>query len=389
MVEKLLQAGADVNGPQPAGETALLRCSRTGNVEAVTSLLAHGADVNAKEKTGQTALMWALEQRHPKVVRTLIEHGADVNAVSKGGFTPLLFAAQQGDVESGELLLERGANAKVTTRDGSNPLLLAINSGREQFAIFLVQHGADPNSVDAGGISALHYSLQAGISALNGAQHDPQIAAGVDALWRPNMVELIPALLSHGANPNIRISKLVPRPIQNKPKVSLKGFTPFILAAATGDVPTMKLLLAKGADPMLTSDDGTTAIMAAAGISRAEERSKDEEERDLEALKFLVALGGDVKTANKNGLTAMHGAAYSGADEIVQFLADHGARMDVRDKFGETPLSVSMGDPNGLADDFSRRVHPSTEALIRKLTGDNIWLAPVVQRASASESGAK
>ena len=102
-------------------------------------------------------------------------------------------------------------------------MLLAINSGREQFAIFLVQQGVDPNSMDDGGIAALHYSLQAGISALNGAQHDPQIAAGVDALWRPNLIELIPALLNHGANPNIRISKLVPRPIQNKPKVSFKG----------------------------------------------------------------------------------------------------------------------------------------------------------------------
>ncbi len=324
-------------------------------------------------------------------MRALIENGADVNAVSKGGFTPLLFAARQGDIESGRLLLEHGANINVATRDRGGALILAINSGREQFAIFLVQQGIDPNAVDSGGISALHYTLQAGISALNGAQHDPQIAAGngVESLWRPNMTELIEALLDHGANPNIRISKLVPRPIQNKPKVFLRGSTPFLLAAATGDIPTMKLLLAKGADPTLTSEDGTTAIMAAAGVSRAEQRPKDEEEKDLEALKFLVALGGDVKKANVNGLTAMHGAAYSGADTIVQYLADQGARLDARDKFGETPLSVAMGDPNQLQDDFSRRVHVSTELLIRKLMGDNTWLAPVAQRASVTESQVK
>ena len=143
----------------------------------------------------------------------------------------------------------------------------------------------------------------------------------------------------------------------------------------------MKTLVAKGADPNLTTNDGTTPLMAAAGISRTEDRTKEEVANALEALKLTVELGGDVNVINHNGLTAMHGAAYTGADEIVRYLAEKGARLDVKDKFGETPLSIAAGDPNGLADDFSRRVHGSTEALIRQLLGDNTSLTAVAQPA--------
>jgi len=401
MVERLLEAGADPNASSlPAGETALLRCAGTGSLDAVKSLLAHGADVNAKEKAEQTALMWALEERHPEVARVLIEHGADVNAISQGGFTPLLFAARQGDVDSGRLLLEKGADLNVRnaysgrparptvafsentkglqwfTRRSPEPmdaLSVAINSGREQFAIFLAEQGANTNAVDNRGMTALHYALMQGISDLNNVPHDPRSGA-LDFLFRPNMAELVKVLLDHGANPNARISKRLP-PLTNndQPKISLTGATPFLLAAATGDVKIMKLLLTKGADPLLTTDDGTTPLMAAAGISRSEDRTREEEKNALEALKLTVEMGGDVNAANKNGFTALHGAAYTGANEIVQYLADRGAKLDAMNKFGETPLSTAAGDPNGLVgagNGASQPVHESTEALLRKLISD-------------------
>jgi uncharacterized protein len=382
MVKELLAARADPNASHlPAGETALLRCSGTGSVDAVKLLLDRGADVNATEIAGQTPLMWAIEERHPEVARVLIEHGAGVNTASKNGFTPLLFAARQGDIDSGRVLLENGADISATARKDLNTLLVAIASGREQFAIFLVEHGANPNAADDRGTTALHYALQQGLSNLNGVAHDPQYAA-LDFLFRANMAELVKVLLDHGANPNARILKRTPPlRIGDRPKIDLIGATPFLLAAATGDVKVMKLLLAKGADPLLTTEDGTTPLMAAAGISKTEDRTKEEEKNALEALKLIVELGGDVNTANKNGLTSMHGAAYTGADEIVQFLADRGARLDVKDKFGETPLSIASGDPNGLADDFSRRVHRSTEALLRKLMNDNTSLRAVATQS--------
>jgi len=382
MVVRLLAAGANPNAAGlPGGESALHRCAETGNLDAVKAMLARSANVNATENGGQTPLMWAIEERHPEVARLLIENGADINVRSKGGFDALLFAARQGDTDSGRLLLEHGANVNDKTRNGLTAVLVAIDSGREQFGVFLVDKGADPNVVDNRGVSALHLTVQQGLSDLNGVAHDPQYAA-TDYLFRPNMIELAGALLAHGANPNAGILKRIPPlRIGDRPKVGLIGATPFLVAAATGDVRMLKLLLSKGADPMLTTQDGTTPLMAAAGLSKTEDRTKEEEAGALEALKFIVDLGGDVNAVNKNGLTAMHGAAYTGSNAIVQFLADHGARLDVQDKFGETPLSIAAADPNDLADDFSRRVHPRTEALIRKLMGDSTSYVTVADRS--------
>jgi ankyrin repeat protein len=163
--------------------------------------------------------------------------------------------------------------------------------------------------------------------------------------------------------------------IAERPKFSLVGATPFLLAAATGDLKTMKALLARGADPLLATEDGTTPLMAAAGIGRSEDRTLEEERAALEALKLISDLGGDVNAVNKNGLTAVHAAAYTGANEILRFLAAKGAKLNVMDKFGESPLSIAAGDPNGLAEDHARRLHPSTLTLLRKLTGDYTSLA--------------
>ena len=54
-----------------------------------------------------------------------------------------------------------------------------------------------------------------------------------------------------------------------------------------------------------------------------------------------VELGGDVNSAGEHGWTALHGAAYKGVDAAVQFLIERGARTDVFDEYGQTPLSIA------------------------------------------------
>src|SRR5215813_11257280 len=294
MVETLLSAAANPNAVLRAGETALMRCARTGNPDAVKSLLARGADVNAKEPNrGQTALMWALEESHPAVVGILIGAGADVHAKSKAGFTPLSFAARRGDLASARLMIDKGADPNEAAPGGLNALLMATDSGQDEFAIFLLEHGANPNSADRDGASALHIALRSGMSLLHGVARDPSYADSLEYLFRPPMTPLVKELLNHGANPNARIAKgsrKTPARPSDRPKLGLAGATPFMLAAAAGDVEVMRMLLAKGADPNLTTEDGTTPLMAASGVGFSDDMTKDADSRGLAATTLLVEL---------------------------------------------------------------------------------------------------
>src|SRR5690606_799084 len=143
------------------GETALMTCARTGNVDAARLLIDAGASVDAVETwRGQTALMWAAAQGHPDMMRALIQAGADVNARSAvvewerqrtaeprdswlppGGLTPLLFAAREGCLECAKVLVSAGADVNVIDPDRISALVSALINGHYDVAAFLVQSG--------------------------------------------------------------------------------------------------------------------------------------------------------------------------------------------------------------------------------------------------------
>jgi ankyrin repeat protein len=137
-------------------------------------------------------------------------------------------------------------------------------------------------------------------------------------------------------------------------------------AARTGDAEVMRLLLAKGADPKLTTRDGNTALMLAAGVGYRDKNTRGTEAEALEAVKVAIQAGLDLRQANNRGETALHGAASRGADLIVQFLVDNGADVNGRSKQGFTPLDVAMG--KAVAGQLPVP-HESTVELIRKLGG--------------------
>jgi ankyrin len=365
MVEKLLSAGANPNAPAPSGETPLMRCARTGSADAVKSLLMRKADVSAKDnEQGQTALMWSIAQKHPTVTQTLIQAGADIRARSKGGFTPLLFAARVGDVESAKLLLAAGANVNETAPNGMTPLLLASASGQENLGIFLLDRGADPNARDMLGATALHYAVMKGITSLNEVRY----ANYVEHLFRPSLEGLVKALLAHKANPNLRIEK--PVPLGGSRSQHVVGATPFLLAAASPDPAVMRMLVSAGADPKVKTKDGLTALMLAAGVSRGQDFTDEDKRTSVDAVRIAVEAGADVNAADEDGLTAMHGAAANGANGVVQYLVQKGAKLDVRDRYQQTPLSIAAGErlpwiPNG--DELGEIIQPSTRDLLLKL----------------------
>ena len=379
-VEKLLKAGANPNAAEGAGETVLMKCARAGSGEAVQALLARGADVKAKDsRQGHTALMWAAVAKHPEVVRLLIEHGADINAASNTGFSSLMFAAQQDDMDSARILLAGGANVNAANEDGDTALLVASLSGHEAFSIFLLDNGANPNAADRNGVTAMHYAILRGLVQIVGVTDNRRAIAPY--ILRPNMVELVKALLAHGADPNARLQKPAANgsgpgygKILRIDRINAGvepgrpvGATPFLLAALTIDAKLMRILAAGGADPKLGTAAGLTPLMVASGLGRVR---RGEEKDALEAVKVAVELGADVNATSNIGLTALHGAAMSGANSIVQFLVEKGANLDAIDKAGQTPLAKALNirPKDGLENMlFPNTYRKSTAELLLKL----------------------
>ncbi len=365
MVEKLLDEGADANIATSSGETPLMRCARTGAADAVKALLAEGADAKAKDnESEQTALMWAVAQKHAGAAQALIAGGADVNARSKGGFTPLMFAARVGDLDSAGILIDAGAKVDEVGPAGMTPLVLAAASGQQAVATFLLDKGANPNAADEYGATAMHYATIMGITAINAVRYANYVAH----IFRPSQQDLVKALIAHKANVNAQIAK--PIRLGGGDSDALIGATPFVLAAATPDVTVMHMLADAGADTKMATSTKLTPLMAAAGVGRGQDFTEEEKKTALAAVQFAFELGGDVNATPVDGLTAMHGAATNGADAVVTFLAQKGAKLDVRDKYQQTPLSIATGErlpwiPYG--EELGEIIQPSTRDLLLKL----------------------
>ena len=158
-----------------------------------------------------------------------------------------------------------------------------------------------------------------------------------------NSLQFVRELVSCGAKVNARITKGQ----GGRNALNLNGATPFLLASKTADIALLKLLLELGADPSITNADGDTPLIAAAGLgtTTAGEVAGTEEEV-LEVIEWLVKLGADVNAVDKNGETAMHGAAYKNLPRVVAFLASHGGQIEVwnqKNKWGWTPLLIAEG----------------------------------------------
>jgi ankyrin repeat protein len=164
------------------------------------------------------------------------------------------------------------------------------------------------------------------------------------------MLDLVKALIAAGANLNARTRETPPfrhhllEITGSLEWVDFTGQTPFLSAALAGDVTVMKLLLAAGADPHIGTFHGTSPLMAAAGVNWVVAQTYTEGPAQLlEAVKLCHSLGMDVNQANSMGITALHGAANRGSDDIIRYLVEQGADLTARDKEGRTALDWAKG----------------------------------------------
>ena len=364
LVRLLLDAGADANASLQGGETVLMTAARTGSVEAVNVLLAKGADPNARERRDQTALMWAAAEGHAPVVEALVGARADVYADLESGFTPMFFAVRGGHIETVQTLLDAGVDVNqvlervqdgpdkevnnATYRpvdDGMSPLLMAIRNGHFELAVALVKAGADPNDQRTG-FNPLHTVTWVRKPDASDRGDPAPIGSG-----RVTSLEFVRTLVELGADVDGQLLGRTSRPPHTASRIEMEGATPFLMAADRADTALMGVLLDLGADPSLVNMKNTTPLMAAAGLgTTAPFEEAGTELESLEAVQFLLDLGADIDSVDKNGDTAMHGAAYAHFPMVVQLLADSGAEPGIWSQANErglTPLFIAEGYRGG------------------------------------------
>jgi ankyrin repeat protein len=391
IIEGLLKAGADPDSSGADGQTALMLLARTSNVEAARLLIEHGAHVNAVEKQKeQTALMWAAAESQPAMVRELIAHGADVNArehvnedlaqvssepraqhLSYGGLTAMLYATREGCFTCVQALVEGGAKLNMTDPEGVTPLIEAITNAHFDTAKYLIAKGANIDKWDWWGRNPLYCAVDMNTIPHGGRADGP-------SLDETTPLEIIDQLLKAGANPNLQLKLLPPyRSVGADRGVDIMlsvGVTPLLRAAKALDAPAIKLLLEHGALVNLPNNRGITPTMAAAGVgsvdadTRGTYTTPDVQQRSLASLDLLVAAGGEINAADARGQTPLHGAAFWGWNDVVQFLVDHQANLNAKDLKGMTPIDSAMGRAGGNSRGGQRiDVHEDTAALLKKL----------------------
>jgi len=381
----LIDAGADPFVLGPTGETLLMTASRTGRPDAIALLVEKGLAVDASDpEFGQTALMLAVRENHPDAVELLLRLGATVDAstrsgpipdfvppckgtgcgsegvginrgglpdrgrrnAARGGMTPLLYAARDGRRQIAAMLIAAGADIERPEVNGIAPLLMAILNNHLGVARVLLEAGADPNKDDFWGRTPLFAAVEYRNLDMNNRDEDSPTDNGVD---RAPLLDLIEQLIDAGADVNARTREVPPSrrwlySLGDVSWVDFTGQTPFLRAALSGDTDAMRLLLSSGADPGIPTFAGTTALMAAAGVNWVVAQTYTESPAKLlEAIAMCLELGADINASNSMGLTALLGAANRGSNDIIRFLVDNGASLDVVDAEGRTPIRWAEG----------------------------------------------
>jgi ankyrin repeat protein len=378
--------------------------ARSGNTAAAALLIERGANVNARERwREQTPLMWAAAQNQPTMIELLVAHGAEVNARSAvngwprqvtaeprrmyrpfGGLTPLLFAAREGCLDCARALVKGGADINLSDPKGVTPLFLAIDNLHFDTAKYLLEAGANPNKWDWWGRTPIYSAVDVNVLP-HGGRADRRSVDTTTSL------EIVDMLLEAGAWPDVQLKLLAPfRHIGDDRGCDLmlvRGVTPLLRAAKTFDTTAMKLLIEHGAKVDLPNDGGITPLMAAAGLGSVEcdprgygpgiphYTSADVETRSIAALELLLDAGAsiDARTSSSEaaarsaGRTALFGAAFWGWTSVVDYLVERGARIDVAEANGLTPVDTALGRAGGHGRGSTIEVYEDTAKRLEEL----------------------
>jgi ankyrin repeat protein len=376
--------------------------------EMVKVLVAKGAAVNTRAKVsdwpsqitsepraqyhasgGLTPLLYAARGGCYACVEALVAGGADVNLPTLEGVTPILMALDNGHHGIAKFLIERGGNPHVWDVYGRTALYIAVGSASGGASL---SPPAPPGARAGGGGGRGAGAPGPGRQGAGGRGAPPVPGAGgrggrgagstasaASSAPQVSSMEMINLLLAAGVDTNPQLN--MRRPSNqggrfNDPLLST-GTTPLLRALINNDTDVARLLLEKGANPNVHGM-GLSPWLYAAGITSGTYNptrgggsggvGTGSATVDVALLDLMLAHGADVdarvtgaasysgriaraltgdpvNTTSNEGMTALHAAVRSQNASLVRYLLDKGARPDIKDASGRTPLDVLNGVP--------------------------------------------
>lgn len=308
----LVQAGCKIDSTDCEGFTALHYAINDEQFEVASQLIRLGANVHAKNRNGNTPLhstmtsmMLRSESRNNisrskaarsiGIVKMLLNAGAEVNTMNVYEITPIHYAARTGNLELVKLLIDAGADVNSQSGTGPNALDQAIDCCDEAMVLLLLRHGASVAPKALSGNNPLYEATQLNTNNSHEA--------------------IIRRLLEFGSDVNC---------------VNQSGWTPFHNMIQNCDINTLSLCIDKVNMKQLDLDGYSYLHFVAFN-------------KDQDVMNLMLDSGIPLDSnSNVTGKTVLHFACDHINPEYVRRLIGKGANVNAKDKFGRTPIVLSI-----------------------------------------------
>ncbi|UYV68874.1 hypothetical protein LAZ67_6001398 [Cordylochernes scorpioides] len=340
----LLENGADVNVKFSNGITPLIYHVERNSLEITERIISCGADVNQKDKDGNSPLNVAVHKGCLKMIRILLEAGADTSAKDQFGFTPLISAVKRNYYWIVQCLIGAGVDINEEDNENQTALSTAFDKFNIDLALYLLEKGANVNVVNKYLETPLLISARKGNlkmvkclvkakACINVANHIGKTALS-EAIENDHL-DVAEFLISEGAEVNTQTES---------------GNTPLIIAATKGNLRIVECLVNAKANIEMSNKDGKTALNLAvyhldiakfliAKGANINTQSKwgstpliNAVYKDMETVRCLVEARAKLNTANIEGYTALNTAVELGHLDIVKYLVEQGAEVNIKNK---------------------------------------------------------
>lgn len=298
-VKTLIKKDAGIiNIEDKTGNKPLHNAAIQGSVELAEMLLLKGADINAVNVQLQTPLHVAIVNEKTDVAKFLIDKGSDLAKQNSNGSTPLHLSVRNKSTTITELLLAKGANLEARDKGKRTPLnILALLTNNFAIAKLLIEKGVDINSQD-----------QFEMMPLNNAAHG-------------NANELIELLLDNNADFD-----------------TTRNHSYFIIlnAAGMGSERLFKYVNKKCGDALFNNKSNNNQIMRSALGGGS-----------IPVVKFLQEKNIPIiLEPNISGWTPVHYAARGNKGEMLEFLVNMGADINLRTNAGKSAYNIAEENGN-------------------------------------------